>query len=82
MAFSRPTMPSVNPRSSMRGALMTTARRSCSPPWRSRMVRPSCNAVHASLALITGVSPAAVGATQAGDTKRPITRSPESVWSR
>ena len=32
--------------------------------------------------LITGVSPAAVCATQAGDTSRPITRSPESVWSR
>ena len=82
IAFSRSTMPSVKPESSMRKSPMTLTRRSSSPSSSCKTVRPSSTATKASAGLSVGASTCVACATQAGETRRPMMRSPSSVWSR
>ena len=82
IAFNRSTMPSVKPQSSTRCAFITSERRTSSPSARCNTPPLSNTVANAATGASAGASSPNACATQAGETWRPMTRSPSSVWSR
>src|SRR5690606_23621477 len=81
-AVRRWRMVSVKPESSMRFTPMTRTRRSWRPSERSRIVRPSISAAKASFGVTFAMPVVVAFAAQAGETLRPMMRSPASDWRR
>ena len=84
IAFKRSTPRSLKPVSSIRQSFMARTRRSFWSCARSSATSPAISMASATgpVSFAGASSSLATLAAQAGETRRPITRSPSSVWSR